>query len=377
MQKNDEFFEKVEKLEKELWFLIKFTLPKLKEDILSQAGGSTKEIEKIQESISALQSGLDSLSSQAEQFNKDISGFRESISSLQTTVENNSASIQNAQTDIFGIRGDISNLSASVESNQTDISSLQTKVDGCEKDITALNAGLDAAKLDITNSASQIDANAKAIEKNAEDISSLSTAAKETSAQVTQIGDDLTSAKQAIEGAQADISGLKTSVTKNAADISSNSTLIESSSKDISSLTSRVESLEKKPSGGRTMEVVYDMTSEDADINQGFTEGVGGGKSIYWKNDYDYLRFYSSLSNLSGILEVPVNNKRHSDVALQAIAANGKTLHFFKLMLNNPTKRISTSLGLTLTINSDGTTTVKAALNPDYYIYRVEGIIGV
>ena len=148
---------------------------------------------------------------------------------------------------------------------------------------------------------------------------------------------------------------------------------------DTSALEQRIEALEKKPdNSGRVVEVIYDMNSADASVNQGFTTGVPGGKEIYWKGEYDFLRFYASLGGMLGYLEVPVNNRPRHDIVLSAMSASGTTLHYMKAILYNEYKRINVGSSYTYMLDEeDGTTSFVSGYNSTYYITRVEGVKGL
>lgn len=123
--------------------------------------------------------------------------------------------------------------------------------------------------------------------------------------------------------------------------------------------------------------IIYDMNSDDPNINKGFTEGAGPGKIITWnEGDYDYVEVYASLNRFSSELKVSSKYRTGTDFTLFAASATGKVLHYLKGMYYPEQKRILASLGCVYTIDST-TNQVSfesiGANTTSHYIARVIG----
>ena len=162
--------------------------------------------------------------------------------------------------------------------------------------------------------------------------------------------------------------------------ISSNTNKISTNTSNLSSLTNRVVNLENKPSGGggRTIEVIYDSTSSDPNLNKGFQGGMIGGKNFTWTENYDSIRIYAKCVAAFGYLEIPKNNRPTDDFTIFSVAAAGRIFYAWKGMLYQDQNKISVGRGYIFTLNtSAGTWTMEGGMQEKFWVTRVEGIKGV
>ena len=292
MQKQEELQDKLEQLEKEIWFLIKTTLPELREELSHAGGGADKE------KIAELEKKINETTNRVNEAMESITNINAQLENLENTTQNHGVELENVK--------------ASAIENSTNINRLQTSV---------------------SNNSSNINSS-------------------------------------------------QSSVSNNTSNISNNASNISNISGNLTNLTNRVTTLENRPSssgGGRVMEVIYDMKSEDANINLGYTSGLLGNTTINWTGEgYDFLRIYGVLNNLFSYIEIPLNNRLKNDFILYTVGLTGKVVHYLKGAVLPDKKQFAVGLGFTYTFNSTSNEmSFASSFNTKYYISRIEGIKGV
>lgn len=162
-----------------------------------------------------------------------------------------------------------------------------------------------------------------------------------------------------------DVGTIQTQVAENTTDIATNIG-------DIAALQQKINELAQYPK----VEVFFDMNSEDAAINQGYTTGLPSGKAINWTNEnYDLIRIYGHLAGFLGYIEVPLEGRPHDDILMTATNATGKIIHYLRGILYKDYKRFNLGGRATYTI-TDGLLTVDTTKDETkYYVTRAEGVI--
>ena len=126
--------------------------------------------------------------------------------------------------------------------------------------------------------------------------------------------------------------------------------------------------------------VIYDMDSEDENVNRGFTSGMKGGDYI----DQDYSQYrkviiYARLYNANCVQEVPVYNRKYTDVTLTAAASSPIIFCFLKVMLSTEPLLNKLQIGAYGRYNfssGTGSLTLDTGIsNSAFYVYRIEGIV--
>ncbi len=283
----EDLYNELENLKKEVWYLIKKTIPKIEELI---TGGNKEEVENIKLQLQTALQEIDILKNQLSQATSNIENVTTSI----TVIENN---LQSLSETVNTISANIANISLSVETNSNSISLIENKVGNLET---------------ITN--------------------------------------------------------------ENSSSISSLSNSISYLSDSISALQTEIESAKKEK-----MEVIYDMSSEDPEVNWGYTTGATG--NCYFIMDfskYHTLRVFARLYIGGAITEIKVADRKVADVTMTAASAMPTSIYYLKLMLAlgpNYNKLQISGYGK-YDFSTNGTFTMEAGFKNDmFYVYRIEGII--
>lgn len=410
----EELFNKVEKVEREIWYLIKNKLPALKDEILAligQGSGNKDLLEKITantNNITKILADLEEVNALITSINSSLTEQEEKIATLNTTVQNNEK--------------DITNLNKTVNENTTAISSNATQITAVKQDLTTLSTQVDNNKQQIQANATQISANSQQIGSNKEEfdktkavVDSLVTNFSSTIGRLNELNNrvadiylEVQSNTESISGMADDVADVQSSMIKTSVNVSNltnkvaaNSTEVQTLStqvgqntsklgtvegninttnQKVSAVESRVEALEKGSGGGggRVVEVIYDMNSTDAAINQGFTAGMKTNNAVYWQNDnYDFIRVYASLNGNAGYCEMPLKNILRDDFMVTGVNATGKAMNHMRGFVFKSQKRINAGLRFTYTVGSDGNITFDSSSNDKFFFSRIEGVIGV
>ena len=123
--------------------------------------------------------------------------------------------------------------------------------------------------------------------------------------------------------------------------------------------------------------VLYDMDSDDPDINLDFTMGMQGGYTINLNtNGFRYLRVFASLDGFEAQTCVDIINAKKLEFYLKT--NNPASMYFYSMRFNLTTNHNVFSSGQYCKYEfSTSTGTFKrtlAASSADFYIYRIEGI---
>ena len=123
--------------------------------------------------------------------------------------------------------------------------------------------------------------------------------------------------------------------------------------------------------------VLYDMDSDDPDINLDFTMGMQGGHTINLDtNGFRYVRVFASLDGFEAQTCVDIINAKKLEFYLKA--NNLASMYFYSMRFSLTTNHNFFSSGQYCKYEfSTSTGTFKrtlAASSADFYIYRIEGI---
>lgn len=345
MQKQEELQEKIEQIEKELWFLVKSTLPSLKEEFMGAVSNGNKEkLEELETKINLASAKAQELQTQITTINSQISGLSSAHDEINQSIQN----LTNANTEINQTIEDLSNAHVGINQSIANLSNSNTNMN---QSIESLSQQVDSQATTISEMRTDVDF--------VEDI-------------LYDLNGEVKANNNLILGNARSIEIVQQNTTTNANNITTNTN-------DISALSNRVATLENKPSssgGGRICEVIYDMNSTDANINQGYTTGVTGGKGITWTKEYSSLKVYAVLVNVGAYVEIPVYNKPKSDFSFLGTVVSGKTVYIWRAVLQDTNKKLIPNRGIEYVFNTDGTVTVSASIRTDFIITRVEGVIG-
>ncbi len=147
MFKQEQLEEKLEQLEKELWYLIKSTLPALKEELAG--GGNPEKLAKLEEKIAINESNISNLL-------QEITLTKEELTSLNGEVSSNKQDIQNLKTQTQTNTSNISDNSSNIAQSNTKLESAQSKIQNIETLIAELQQKIKALEGQTSSSSGRV-----------------------------------------------------------------------------------------------------------------------------------------------------------------------------------------------------------------------------
>ena len=364
-------FEELENLKKEVWYLIKKTIPKLEELI---NGSSSKELEEIKNQlqnalldIENLKSQLNSIDGKIDTTNENVSTLQNNFQTLSNTINNLSQSLTTLQQTVSTNSSNISNLTNSVNTNSSDIDSLNNSVSEMALNMQNLSNSVSSNTSKLNNLETTVSSNSSKIQQNETSISTLQS-------KITTIENVNNEQETKISSLQSSVSSIESTNSQQNESISSLADSISSLTSSISSLQTEIENAKKE-----NCEIIYDMYSEDASINYGFTSGAKGGS--YFVLDftkYHSVRIFARLQTANVVQEVKILDRKLGDVTLTGAGGSPSSLYILKIILGIAPlyNRLQVGYYGKYTFSTNGTFTLETGASNDYfYIYRLEGII--
>lgn len=232
----------VEELEKELWALVKKSLPSLKQELVSLISqGTTTEAIK-----SAVSSFLDDLLS-SQQTIQDIKNRLRNLEIANTDMQEEVDDLTNTTT---GHTSLISDLSSLLESTRASLTSVAQRVSANEEglidletDLSSLSGQVEVVDSLLESTRASLTSVAQRVTDCEEDISSANTTLGTLSTTLESTKASLTSVAQRMTTAEEDIDDLQSTTSSHASTISTLQTNVDSLESQISSLDSDLSSL--------------------------------------------------------------------------------------------------------------------------------------
>ena len=128
---------------------------------------------------------------------------------------------------------------------------------------------------------------------------------------------------------------------------------------------------------GENIDVIYDMRSNDENINRTWTTGATYGKMIRIDfTAYTSLRVYASINGCEVQKVIKVAERKKSDFCVLAINSTFSEICFlrFALSINGSAFQVGQYGIFTFDYNTNTFFGRKGSTNPDVYMYRLEGI---
>lgn len=277
----------LENLKKEVWYLIKKTIPKLQNLI---SGNNTEEIENIKNQLTSALEEIDNLSGEIEQNSLNITDMSNSITEIES-------SFQQLSNTVNGISQNLNSISSSVANNTNNLTSISNMVE------------------EIDNKA----------DNNTSSISTLSAS-------------------------------------------------ISSLSESVDALQTELESAKKEK-----VELIYDMYSDDPEINWGYTSGAKGNSYFIMDfTKYHSLRVFARMFLAGAIVEMKVKDRKLTDLTMVGANAIPSTICYLKIMLSLEPyyNKFQVSGYGKYDFTGNNSFTMETGLSNDlFYVYRIEGII--
>lgn len=294
------------------------------------------KITSLEENSTSFQASIDELTSSLQEISNTTTELSNSLSTLSQTVSSHTQTLQTHETSI-------SNVQTKAQTNETNIASIQTDLDQLKTKVTATTATANLNKSNIDALEDEDDHLQTQITLNKTDIATLNTAHQTTA----------TTANQAYALAQE----LKTTVEG-----------LQTSGEGGSGSTAGLNGV-----------VLYDMRSEDENVNKGYTTGIPTKTKVYFSalSTYRFLKIYCIL-NGSYESQLIIDLQNRKGTSFTAIAwVSIYYLSFLRVKI--PTSNEYISFDGFARFIFDGTTPIYS-MNPEnitshYYIFRIEGIV--
>lgn len=126
--------------------------------------------------------------------------------------------------------------------------------------------------------------------------------------------------------------------------------------------------------------LIYDMDSEDENVNRGFTSGMKGTNYIQLDfSQYKSIRIYARLYTSNCVQEIPVKNRKVAQTAMVVTGSNPIIISSLNILftIEPLLNRLQVGAYGKYTFSSaEGTFTLESgASNDNFYVYRIEGIV--
>ncbi len=336
-------FDDLEKVKKELWHLIKKVVPRLEELI---GNSNAQEIQNIKnqlasqlEAIEEIESNIFSISQTVGSHENGLSQLTSSVSSINSQIAQLSSAFENMTDDI--------------ETNTSSISSLNSSLSKIEDDIEANSSAIS----DVNSSLSSLQ----------DSVELLSSIVSQHSSSILSLRSDIVGIATTASSAENAVSGLSNQITTLSNTITTNTSKINALEQQIENLSSE------------TVDVLYDMYSEDSAINHNFTSGMKGGNYLQTDfSQYKKIRIYARLYNANAVQEFFVKNRKLADMTLIGVSATPTVLSFLKVQMNlEPYLNRFQVMAYAKYVfsTSSGTFTLDFGMTSNsFYVYRIEGI---
>ncbi|MBE5746254.1 MAG: hypothetical protein E7359_03085 [Clostridiales bacterium] len=367
------------------------------EDKITAVGERVDSLEANQTDISNLENRTTVLEGQIESLNQKVDGLeggntteiQQQIDSLIASDEAQDVKIDQLTEENVTISGLISANHIAIESLNTNVSEIQEgmselgdidvklgeEIENLTAEQTALKASVEVNSTSLATLQASFDGQTSKIED-------VKTLAEGNSSKITALEESDAGQDEDIADAQADISLLNETTTSLSSSVATMEATLTTNSEILATLQAEIQSLKSQigSSGGSSTvtDLIYDMRSEDAAINYGFTSGIFGGKFI--KVDltpYSKLRIFATANN--GDVEVEMDLINRQNLRTGVVISNcssPKMFYNFCVYVPTAKNRVQVLPYAEWYYNStEQVITVENGTTHDHiYVYRVEGI---
>ena len=341
-------------------------------DNISSTGSDSGEIEKLQEQIDALGDADLQMSAKVINLQNQHNELSENFDRLNGNFDILTDAVATHNTQINTLTSDVSDLK---NTNST----FQSQIDDLKQEDVEINEEINSINLEIAGLGSLISENAEKINENASSISNVRTILNEHGEQISLIQEVDEGQNNDIAQAQADISSLASETQSLSTTIDGVSQTVTENATTLASLQAEIQSLREQiaNAGGESVDVLYDMRSEDPEINKGYTEGIISGEIVTMDfTPYKKVRFFASLIAKDCQKEVDIINRNYYDTTLMAADSTTKKVSYLRAIIPKAKNKLQVQVyGVWTFSNTDNTLTVDYGTGKtNIFIFRVEGI---
>lgn len=406
------FIQELETLKKEVWFLKNKTIKKIIEELSSIGGGGvdstlTERIKNLESATQTLENNLKTLQAEVSENSENLVDVSEHVGQLAdviATIQDNMLSLNSEIAELKGtdellseninkISDDLAKVQESLENLQSQVGMIASSVQVNSEEIEKLKESDEKQNLDISgiksvqdshlNLLNNYEARIGTLENSMTDVQEDISTLEERVSSVEQSGGgsggDTSALTQQLENHAARIEALESSDTLQNTSIANVETATTANTQSIESLLAKVEEMQTKLNNVKApvVDVLYDMRSDDASINLGYTSGLVGYTNLTMDfTPYSRVRIFGSLNQCDCQKEIDLVNRYRYDVELEGFANSRKTFTMFRVQIP-ATKTKFQAVGYSTWTWSDDTSTVTVThdkTSESIFVYRIEGI---
>lgn len=391
----------IEKLKKEIWIINKRKLPALQDQITALSGVDIGELNEIivshamtlsnlskqidtlskkqtsqEEEIKALKSSTTSLSQETSAINNSITQINATLTSISSTLDLHTTKLATIQTTL-------QNHSQSISKNEGDIKTNQAN-------ISSINTTLASHSLTLDNLQTQINTLTSQISQHTTDIENLTNSLSSISSRVQTLEEDMAGVKTRVGNLETQVEEQDSSLTSiNSSITQINTTLTQTQTTANQALALAQEVKDSGTSGGTSSgggsapaclsgELLFDMRSEDENINHGFTSGLHAKDRLTLNfSAYRFLKIYTLfMTTVETQVIIDITNKKGSQFTATAWRGNDY-LELIRIRIPATLKYVYFENYASICLDgiSELITVGDTNTKNNYTIFRIEGIV--
>ena len=154
-------------------------------------------------------------------------------------------------------------------------------------------------------------------------------------------------------------------------------------SEELEAIEDRIDAIEESVeelesiAGKEKIDLIYDMRSEDATINRGYTSGATYGNTFRLDfSQYTSIRIYASINGCEVQKVIKVAGRKKSDLSVNAINSTFNSVNYlrFTFPVNNSAFQVGQYAIYSFDLNNNTFQVTKGTTNSLFFVYRLEGI---
>lgn len=268
-------------------------------------------------------------------------------------------------------------INSRVEALENTVKTLQTDLNTLSVEVDENNEGI----VDISSHVAELGEKVEEIKTNVDNFSAEITALKETdellSTSINEINDKIQTLQSTDAGIEQNVNYLGFEIANLIEKDNSIDSQISNLQTQIDELKTQIEEMGTAGGGGEVVDVIYDMRSEDPNVNLGFTAGMVGSKYITPDlTPYKKLRIFADLKGAEAMAEMDLINRENTNTSLIAIGTTAKILYYLRTFVLSTLARFQVSAyGVWTYSSSTSTLAVEyGSTREDIFVFRIEGI---
>lgn len=332
----------------------------------------TQEIETLKDNKDTIYNTLNEQFEMFKSIENSIANTNKAVLENERNIYKNLDNIETLSTTLESTRSSMTNIALTANTNSEAIVSL-------ENSYSTLSNTLDSTRASMT----AINQNVKVLSDSVDAMSSKFSTIENAFNDVKDIPSEFASLQTTVNSFQSQIDSTKSSLTAINLKVNSYSSSIETITTQNTANATRMAEIEKKLSSLTTSvnnlvsyDLLYDKDSTDANINHGFTDGIGGTDTLPFNfADYSYLRLYAVVNGVQGLIDMPLENRLRTDYTIVTSNMTCSTIAFFKVSVVPKISKVQpsyTGIYTYDTATSSFKQTFRGMDRTKSYIHRIE-----